>query len=211
MAIDRVKENLARFEQAGMKTEYKVLLDCNTGEMRFAKTISKIQFASDHAHRAHSEWKEVRLIRARGRFEIEGLSGINKMAQKVMNETLSVLNGGTRIVGEASDLLGWMGTMNRFDAEKTLSKSIVGTYLIREADEIAKASAYHFGEENFTDVHPYIITVVGEEGKISDELILRTDRGWIYYNDDPLLRDYEFFSSPKDLLSSLSFLKRPIF
>jgi len=156
---------------------------------------------------------------------------ITPYAQRVLNEMVTILNAkakffkrdlGEMLIEEVilddlssiqltpqevqiEDLPGWMGSLNRIDAEKILSGRPLGTYLFRFGDEIALLSTFHFAEENFLSVYPYLITVVEEDDKISDILLLQTNKGWVCYHDDPDLKDpsYQFFSSLPDLLVTL--------
>jgi hypothetical protein len=82
----------------------------------------------------------------------------------------------------------------------------VGTYVLREGDEITVSTAFHFSEQNLLAVHAYILTVVEKEGKVSDLLFLHTDKGWTLYHDDPNLKDvalYDYYPSPQKLLDTL--------
>ncbi len=111
------------------------------------------------------------------------------------------------------DLPGWAGSLGRFDAEKVLTRKPIGTYVLREGDEITISASFHLSEVNLLSVHPYIITFVDKEEKISDILLLQTDKGWTFYEDDPNLKDraYHFHSSPQDLIQSLHhLLKHPL-
>lgn len=161
---------------------------------------------------------------------------VDPLAWRIANETIDVLNHkakevkaarGEMLTEEAilndlssihlsvqreriEDLPGWMGTLSRIDAEKILEGKPIGTYLLREGDEIAVASSFHFAEENLISIHPYLVTVVEEENKIADILILQTTKGWIHYEDDPNLKDpsYQYYPSPQTLLRTLSKIVR---
>ena len=90
----------------------------------------------------------------------------------------------------------------------------VGTYLLREGDPITVRAAFHIADENRLSVHPFLATVVEGEGKITDILIFKTSKGWIFYGDDPNLNDpdlYKYVSSPQELLKERKgVLKHPI-
>ncbi len=112
------------------------------------------------------------------------------------------------------DLPGWCGFITRVEAEKRLMKSPVGTYLLREGDGITMCFTFHLEEENHAPLHSYVMTLVEEEEKISDLLILQTNRGWSLYRDNPDLQDpvdYSYYSSPRALIESLKKAKQPIF
>jgi hypothetical protein len=106
-----------------------------------------------------------------------------------------------------SDLPGWLGSVSRVDAEQMLNGKPVGTYLLREGDELTLAIAFHFEEENHLHIHPYLVTVVENEGKISDILLLQTSKGWILYFDDPNLNDlvlYEYYPTVQAILHHIN-------
>lgn len=113
-----------------------------------------------------------------------------------------------------NDLPGWLGSISRVEAEQMLDGKPEGTYLLREGDELTIAISFHFEEENHLHIHPYLVTVVESEGKISDILLLQTSKGWILYFDDPNLNDkalYEYFPSAQTLLHHINKqAKRPL-
>lgn len=158
-------------------------------------------------------------------------SDIDPLAWKIASETLDILNLKAKetsqvldgllpeeaIVNDLSslylsspkerieDLPGWMGSLGRIDAEKILHSKRVGTYLLREGDELTIASSFHLAEESRLSIRPYLLTVVKEEGKIADILLLQTNKGWILYEDEPNLSDpsYEYYPSALALIKNL--------
>ena len=111
------------------------------------------------------------------------------------------------------DLPGWVGPINRFQAEDILRGQALGTYLLREADAQLSETALCLSHENKIHVHAYLCTVMESQEKISDILILHTPKGWIFYRDNPDLADseYEYFRSPHALLTHLGQrARRPI-
>jgi len=157
---------------------------------------------------------------------------LDPMAWRIASETVSVLNLKAKEVKEMpsdqlpeeavlhdlssihlaptkqqiEDLPGWVGSLNRLDAEKKLIGKPVGTYLLREGDEITVSISFRFAEENLFSIHPYLMTVVEKEEKISDILLLQTDKGWTLYHDNPDLKDsdYHYHPSPQGLIHTLS-------
>lgn len=111
----------------------------------------------------------------------------------------------TTLKGGIEELSGWAGTLNRFEAEEKLQKQAPGTYLIREADPLTISSIAWLQEENLLSIQPYLLSILEKNGKISEILILQTEKGWTYYQDEPNLhsRRYHFFHSPRDLLHML--------
>ncbi|MES2273744.1 MAG: SH2 domain-containing protein [Chlamydiota bacterium] len=107
-------------------------------------------------------------------------------------------------------LPGWVGAMERIEAENILIDKPVGTYLLRDGDKITNAIAFHLAESNFVSVHAYVLTLVEKEKKISDILFLQTDKGWTHYADNTHLeeREYHYYVSPEALLHSFSHLAK---
>jgi hypothetical protein len=139
--------------------------------------------------------------------EVRGKKGLAEEA--VLEDLSSIHISGPK--ERIDDLAGWMGSLSRIDAEQILSNRPIGTYLIREGDEITVSIAFHFSEENLLSIHPYVLTVVEGDDKISDILLLQTNKGWTKYCDDPNLKDgalYEYFSSPQGLLHVLSHIAK---
>lgn len=188
------------------------------------------------------DWKEARLIvhtEDRIHFEMKDLSDLEPLSQRIANETVEILNQkadelksipremleeeavlqdlSTIHLGSPEDqiqnLPGWMGSVGRLDAEKMLMNKPVGTYLLREGDEITISSAFHFEEQIHLNIHPYLLTVVESEKKIADIILFQTAKGWTFYHDDPNLKDpiYHYFHSPKALIASIGQIaQRPL-
>lgn len=158
-------------------------------------------------------------------------SGLQQLAKKIVRETIDVLNQKGREAAPESGLLpeeavlqdlsqihlspprerieelpGWRGPLTRLEAEELLAGSPVGTYLLREADRLTEEASQELSKSNAIAVRSCVVTFVEEEEKISDILLLETDKGWTLYKDDPNLRDrvYQFHSSPQALIHTLS-------
>lgn len=220
---------------------YKVLINRRTGDMRFAQKISNIELSRKSTGVAE-DWKEAHLIvhtKDKLHFEMKDLSDLEPLSQRIANETVEILNqkadelttipqemleeeavlqdlttlhiGSTK--EQIQDMPGWMSSISRIDAEKMLKNRPVGTYLLREGDEITIASAFHFEEQIHLNIHPYLLTVVETEEKIVDIILFQTSKGWTFYHDDPNLKDpiYHYFPNAKALISSIgSIAKRPL-
>lgn len=106
---------------------------------------------------------------------------------------------------QVEEMPGWVGSLSRIDAETRLQGKEEGTYLLREGDEITLSIAFQLGETNLLSVHPYLLTVAEKGGKMSDLLLLDTDKGWVFYEDDPDLKDqaYVYYPTLLELLVSL--------
>jgi hypothetical protein len=109
---------------------------------------------------------------------------------------------------DISDFAGWSGGLGRLDAEHRLHDKPPGTYLLREGDEITLQASFHFAEENHLLIHPYVLTVVEKEGKVSDLLLLKTDKGWLLYHDDPDLQTQNYYRSARELILSIENIAR---
>jgi hypothetical protein len=100
---------------------------------------------------------------------------------------------------------GWIGKIDRMQAEKELNSKPIGTYLLRNGDSFTEVIAQRLMEGNKMGVEVFICTLVEPEDKISDILILLTDKGWVFYRDNPDLLDseYVYHSTPEILLEKL--------
>lgn len=242
----KVIENLIRFKNCissyrGRKSdnlrEYKVLVDCKTGEMNFAKKISDIeQSIAKQKKTSIGEWKEVKILvrqqpdTAACEIQIQ-IDGVEGEALRVVKETERVLNQKMReteppsrgalpeeaalrdlssiqVVGEhIRKLPGWVGSKSRMEAETLLKGKAVGTYVIRSSDEDTSLMIRNLPKIN---IEYCIVTYADEEEKISEYLVLKTDSGWIVYRDDPILDNYKAFPSPEALIHDLAGLKTPL-
>jgi hypothetical protein len=120
----------------------------------------------------------------------------------------------TQDSGEIENLPGWSGSISRIEAEHLLADRPVGTFLLRNGDEITICVTLALEEENHIVLQSYVLTVVEEQLKISDYLIVYTNKGWTFYSDDPDLTDckYIFYPTALVLLNSISRVaKAPFF
>lgn len=158
-------------------------------------------------------------------------SELEPLAWRVASETLSILNQKVKEIKQGNllpekevlqdlssihleahkerieNMPGWMGSLSRIEAEQRLKDKLVGTYLLREGDEITTAIFFQSSQQNNVFIHPYVLTVVEKEDKISDILLLKTDKGWTLCCDNPDLSDtmsYHYYPSPQSLLRTLS-------
>jgi hypothetical protein len=191
-----------------------------------------------------ADWKEIQLIvnEKPFHFEVPNLksSDVASAAWDVLSETLRILNQKAQQIqvhptgllpeemvlsdlstiqltgskDQIQDLPGWVNSMGRIEAERILDGKSEGTYVLREGDELTLSISFHFEEENPLKIHPYLVTVVEKEGKISDILLLQTNKGWLLYHDDPNLQDsvlYQYYPSAKIALEQLkATVKRPL-
>lgn len=101
----------------------------------------------------------------------------------------------------------WAGNSTRIEAEKRLSGQSVGSYLVRAvADPVSQSILSQIAENNrISFFNSCFLTVVEKEGKISDILLLRTEKGWTYYQDNVHFQGgfYTYYSSIESLIKEL--------
>jgi hypothetical protein len=159
------------------------------------------------------------------------------VAWEVIAETLRVLNtiakvqsavSGTRLPEEIvlsslnfstiemapsqdqiKDLPEWAGRLERLEAEQRLKDKPLGAYLLRMPDEPLKAALFLWKKSHVPSfLQAYLLTAVGEGGKILDILLLQTKRGWTFCSDDQSDVDlnsgvYTYYRSLPSLISSI--------
>ena len=158
------------------------------------------------------------------------VGNLEPLARRISNETLSVLNqfgkeisssapqglAEERVLvraltsvqrsleGESAEQLpGWVGRIDRLEAEEILQGKPVGTFLIRKGEDVVQLSADALSRSNREPVQLSVLTFVEQGKKISERLILQTPDGWALYTDDPQLREYTFYPSAQELLKAI--------
>jgi len=205
---------------------YPLLLDCHSGLMQFVRTKEPISFSRTR------EKRELEIIvrengAGRSECQIRGdlETDLSPLTQKIAWETFRILNLLIRLAkkGGKGDLVelialknlsfirlpsskdqiehfpGWRGACDRLEAEQILHGKPVGTYLLREGDPLLQ---WLVDQSGFR-VEGYLLTIVEEEQKISDYLILRNDRGWAFKKDEPDFDCYHYVPTLSDLLKRL--------
>ncbi len=92
---------------------------------------------------------------------------------------------------------GWFGDLDRMAAEKLLAGAEVGVYLIRAGDDYTRILEQNLKADNSGSIHCYVLTLVEEEDKNSDKVLVHTQKGWSVFNDDLRLSEYRFESLEK--------------
>ena len=110
--------------------------------------------------------------------------------------------------GRIDDLPGWKGPISRLQAESRLRGKSLGSYLLRDGDPVTRSTAVQLSLSNRQSIRAYALTMVEREKKISEYLLLHTDKGWMVYNDEPRLLSYRFYHSPQELLQALNAIAR---
>jgi len=98
---------------------------------------------------------------------------------------------------------GWEGKIDRIQTEEKLSHQKLGTYVLRNAEELTKTV---LSETNKTLVKAYLITIKDREQKIAEQLVIHTKKGWTIYRDNPNLNDtdyYKYFKTFEEALKKL--------
>jgi hypothetical protein len=96
----------------------------------------------------------------------------------------------------------WIPLVTRLEAESLLQNRPIGTYLLREGDLETQEIEQNLIRSNPQPFHCYVATVVEEEGKISDWLLIQQREGWAIYDDDPDLNSYTYQKDLSHLLKS---------
>lgn len=112
-----------------------------------------------------------------------------------------------------NDYPGWVGRVSRIEAEMKLDKQPVGTFVLRDGDELDSRITRALAKENHETLQSCILTVVEPYQKISERLALHTAQGWVFYQDNPDLHDsqYRFYPTMKALLQSVeNVAKKPL-
>jgi len=107
----------------------------------------------------------------------------------------------------------WVGSLNRTEAEYLLWDKPVGAYVIRELDPIAESIALALKEGNrISFLRSCLLTIVEKNNKISDILLIRTERGWIFYQDNVDLSSsgYSYYPSIQSILHDITLKIRGI-
>ena len=109
---------------------------------------------------------------------------------------------------------GWVGSISRFEAEKYLEGKEVGTFVLREGDELSSRMLSALERANHEHLESCLLTVVEPGEKIAEYLIVHTPQGWTFYQDNPDLRDkgqYHFSPSLSQLLEKIhAIAKKPL-
>lgn len=98
---------------------------------------------------------------------------------------------------------GWVGEMRRVRVEAMLDSEPEGTYVLRKVDELAGRMVFHLARENHLHVDAYLLTARVSD-RIAEVLLLKTKRGWTYYNDNPDLSESVYFPSLEETLRAVS-------
>ena len=164
-----------------------------------------------------------------------GPSDVEKpLAWTIVSETMSVLNTISKVTQAVSggllpenvilshanlssiqlspshdrveDLKEWVGHVDREGAERLLFYRPIGEYVLRELDLIMECTVNTLRCNNkisfFTSC---LLTIIQEEDKISDILLIRTEQGWTVYQDEVNLNSpiYTYYPLIQSLLHEI--------
>lgn len=108
------------------------------------------------------------------------------------------------VLKEVSDHSGYMGNMDRVQAEHHLMKEPVGTYLLRNTDDGLIFEMDRLEKENYKHVQSCIISFLPKEGKVSEHLLIHLEKGWRVYSDNSNLSEHgKVYPSLPSLILSL--------
>ncbi|HSX14083.1 MAG TPA: hypothetical protein VLE96_06675 [Chlamydiales bacterium] len=208
--INHVLRNLSRFREGisilGEHKSYKVLLDAETGEMKFPQKIREI--SSFKGKKSQANWQEVHLVKHQSHYEIQGAEIQKMIAQKVVEKTLEKLNADQQRK-EIEKLPGWSGHLTAIQAEEKLRGQRRGTYLIRSFNDVSNMIDT-MKQEYDCEILSYVIVIAMDEKKFSEILLLNVPWGWLVFQDEPNLRAYAVYQTPKKVIESLEFAKTPL-
>lgn len=109
---------------------------------------------------------------------------------------------------------GWVGCISREEAERRLEGKEIGTFVLREGDELNSRILSALEIANHEQIDSCVLTVVESGEKIAEYLILHTPQGWTLYQDNPDLLDivqYRFSPTLPNLLDKIhEIAKKPL-
>ncbi len=227
-----VLDNLIRFNESILgggrsalhARDYTAYVNRHTGDIRFVEPRI--------VRTAQDDWIEIHFVAEDGGGKVHfhlkepKAKGLDPLANRILAEMLAVLNQLAALYMLASErelaqhlsdvevslsepienMLGWAGSLSRIEAEKRLIGYPPGTYLFRYGDAITESVADAMEEVNKMKVKVYVMTFVEPMEKISDQLLLQTEKGWTICQDESDLASplYKYYSNLSALLISLS-------
>lgn len=106
--------------------------------------------------------------------------------------------------GPIEESEAWMGHISRQDVEVLLIGKSPGTFLFRKGDATTDAIEKRLSEEEGKPLHCYVLTLVEENDKFTDFLILEKEGCWMIYHDIPELQlEEKGYPTIPDLLDHL--------
>lgn len=233
--LSRFKDHIGEFPpQESHPRAYSILLDLETGEMRFSGKINSFQFRW-RPSLFFNKGKQVKLLvidRKTGSplFRMEGdpphdSDGVVKETLDVLNElaekTQGILRDGLpekKILENLSvvhaeitkrrieKLSSWVGNISAEEGEARLILQGAGAYLFRYGSDVSRM-VDQMKERYGFDIFPYSLMFVSPSLKVLDRLVLGTPQGWILYGDEPNLGKYTPFEDLQDLLVSIGIFR----
>jgi hypothetical protein len=208
--VDHVLRNFSRFRESvtshGEHKSYRVLIDPETGEMKFPQKIREIY--SFQGKKNAALWQQVQLIKNQHHYHVEGATIQKISALKVIDKTLEKLNAEEQRK-EIEKLPAWKGHLNAMQAEEKLRGQKKGTYLIRSFDDVSNMIET-LKHESDCEILSYVLVTVVDEKKFSEALLLNIPRGWLIFQDEPNLHSYPVFTHPKKLIESIDNARTPL-
>ena len=135
--------------------------------------------------------EEIKKHPRKGRLEQAVLADLSTTHTKIQNEPIEE--------NEA-----WMGTISRKDAEILLQGKSPGTYLFRQGDATTEAIGERLSQEKYRSLLCYVLTLVEQDNKFTDFLILIKEDRWVIYHDMPEFQlEEKGYQDIEELLSHL--------
>lgn len=207
---------------------YSALLHIETGEVRFPRNLEILaQDFPKFSRENVALWEEV-VFRVHVSEEgtilhIEKVGEslpISSVAKEVILDMMQMVNAAGRGVVDPSVLFqrllrekkegdslerhpSWQGNIDRIEMEKRLQGRTIGTFAVRQAEEIDRLIALALGQANGERVEVYVLAIVEPSHKVIERLLLRTKKGWILYADEPNLSLYRWASSFSEIVQGL--------
>jgi hypothetical protein len=221
-----LQENKRRPNQQLGDRVYVLLLDLETGAMRFSMQNKQIE--SPLSSTSYEAWESVHLkvqqplhvsdMHKKSAWTVvsETVNTLNYLASKVTQAARAgllleevLLDQEIRlfpIQGEAQELVQWQGKMNRLEAEQFLSTQPARSFCLRELDPGMKQVVERIGYgSQVDDLQACVMTLLQADRTIHEFILIGTQKGWTFYQDRVDLSSplYTYFSSLSLLINQI--------
>lgn len=229
---EAVRRNIHLFKcviesrQATLKRDYQAAINYLTGAMRFSETETLDRKEWKHLM-LHFDLEQHSVTFQEDLSEKEALQTFDPQANRVMKETLKVFQVVVSQIRElaefsqihlesipsqavAKDIIHetWH-QLNRIQTEEILYKRPRGSYLFRK-DEYATLLERELSETG-KNIKCITLSFLDKKDVVRDRTLVKGEKGWLLYNDDPNLQG-EVFESIVGLLASFeTALTFPVF
>ena len=198
-----------------------LLIDCDSGKISIPQALNDLEAKiqkSSMKEGGRQKYAEIRIEKNEHgiRFELKDLDSsihLEPRGVRVMQETMEILNREVAKFGslkegilqcvrmakvdlnvEITHHLAWKGDIDRTEAEKMLLQAPIGTYLLREGGVDTRTIEGHLQKNCSFPLRCYVLTIVEQDCKISDHMLIHRSKGWAMFNDDVRLDDYTYIT-----------------